>query len=262
MQLTGRNHRGQIDQVPGTGQLVFLPPPPQESADDGIGRILSVYGKTPLHDEVPPAWVENISIQRGDQLQAEIAKLGKQRDQAQARMDALARQRDGILAHRRLLYSKGAELEEAVVQAFKVLGFDDTERMGKADEEDAAFAMGGSTRYSRGVIEAKGAGRGIQLQDILQCNKWTDRRAIADGKPSKGIFVFNQHRLEVYPESSEIRMKIEPNQLEHAELKDICIIPSCVLFEAVSRVLDGEAPDRAKITAMIANSKGVLEDVF
>ena len=149
----------------------------------------------------------------------------------------------------------------SIVQAFRVMGFDDIEWMGKADEEDAAFAMGG-TGYSHGVIEAKGAGRGIQLQHILQCNRWTDRRAIADGRTSKGIFVPDQHRLEPYPESAEVRMKIEPNQLEQAEMKDICIIPSCVLFEAVSRVLGGETPDRARIAGRIAATRGVLKDVL
>ena len=246
-------------QAEGAGRLVFLPPY-TEPAADAIGKILSACGKILLRAEAPPAWAERLSLGPADEYRAQIEQLKEDKAKIQGNIDRLERQRGAILAHRRLLYSDGPELEDAIVQAFRVLGFADIERMGNVDEEDAAFAMDG-TGYSHGVIEAKGAGRGIQLQHILQCNRWTDRRAIADGRPSKGIFVPNQHRLEPYPESAEIRIKIEPNQLEQTQLKDICIIPSCVLFEAVSRVLGGEAPDRAGIAGRIADTKGVLRDV-
>ena len=253
------DHHGRLRQALGPGHLVLLPPP-TEQIGEAIGRILSVY-KTPSPAGTPPAWVERLLLGPVAENRARIADLEAHKAEIQGEIDDLVRLNDRILAHRRLLHSDGPELEDAVVEAFRALGFDDIERMGKADEEDAAFAMDG-TGYSHGVIEAKGAGRGIQLQHILQCNKWTDRRAIADGGLSKGIFVPNQHRLEPYPESAEIRMKIEPNQLEQAQLKDICIIPSCVLFEAVSRVLGGATPDRAGIAGRIADFKGVLKDVL
>ena len=242
------------------GRLVFLPPY-TEPADDAIGKILSSCGKATPRAETLPAWAEQLQLGPAGEYKAQIEQLKEDKAKIQGKIDRLERQRVAVMSHCRLLYSDGPELEDAIVQAFRVLGFDDIVRMGKADEEDAAFAMDG-TGYSHGVIEAKGAGRGIQLQHILQCNRWTDRRAIADGRTSKGIFVPDQHRLEPYPESAEIRIKIEPNQLEQAEMKDICIIPSCVLFEAVSRVLGGETPDRARIAGRIAATRGVLKDVL
>ena len=259
LEVAESDHYGRLRQAPRPGRLVLLPPP-TEQIDEAIGRILSVYKASPPAG-APPAWAERLSPGPAGENRARIAELEVRKAEMQGEIDGLARLNDRIMAHRRLLYSDGPELEDAVVEAFKTLGFDDIERMGKADEEDASFAMDG-TGYSHGVIEAKGAGRGIQLQHILQCNRWTDRRAIADGRPSKGIFVPNQHRLEPYPESEEIRIKIEPNQLEQAEMKDICIIPSCVLFEAVSRVLGGETPDRAGIAGRIAATTGVLRDVL
>lgn len=247
---------------PGAGRLVFLPPP-TEPIEVAIGRILSALGKSAPHAEASPAWAERLTLGCADEYLARAARL-KEEDMAriQGEIDSLERQAGEILAHRRLLYATGRELEDAVVQAFRTLGFDDTVHMAGADEEDAAFGMGGGTPYSHGVIEAKGAGRGAQMQDINQCNRWTDQRAEGGGKPSKGILVANQHRLEPYPESLEARVYIEPNQEERAKMKDICIIPSCVLFEAVRRVLSGEAPDRDAIEARIAASRGVLKDVF
>ena len=247
---------------PGAGRLVFLPPP-TEPIGDAIGRILSALGKSAPHAEAPPAWAERLTLGRAGEYLERASRLEEDMARIQGEIDGLERQAGEILAHRRLLYSTGRELEDAVVQAFRALGFDDIEHMAGADEEDAAFGMGGGTPYSHGVIEVKGAGRGAQMQDINQCNRWTDQRDEGGGgRPSKGILVANQHRLEAYPESSKARMHVEPNQEERAILKDICIIPSCVLFEAVRRVLGGEAPDRATTEAKIAATKGVLKDVL
>lgn len=246
----------------GAGRLVFLPPP-TEDMDDSLGRILSALGKPAPPAEPLPSWAERMTLGRAAEYRHKAARLRKDMARMQGDIDGLERRAGEILAHRRLLCSKGRDLEDAVVRAFEALGFDDITPMGGADEEDAAFEMGGDAPYSHGVIEAKGAAGGTQMQDINQCNRWTDQRAESGGgKPSKGILVANQHRLDRYPESSEARMCIEPNQRERAQMKDICIIPSCVLFEAVKRVLDGEEPDRARTVSKIAATKGVLEDVL
>lgn len=247
--------------TPCLGSLAFLPPP-TEPMDDALGRIMAVYGKVCLRGETPPSWVEHIQLRPANDLEFKILKLEKETTETQKKINKLAGDKDVILSHRRLLYTRGHELEDAVVRAFETLGFVDIEPMGGADKEDAAFGMGGNTCYVRGVIEAKGADRGIQMQHILQCKKWATQRAVADGGASKGIFVPNQHRLQPYPESWDARVKVEPNQLEQAALNDICIIPACALFEAVKQVLEGKEADRAKTAAKIAASKGVLKYVF
>lgn len=250
------------ERINDTGYLTFLPPP-TEPAADAIGRLLSLFGKESPGEGTPPPWVEKMSLANADKLQTQIAGLEERAAAIHDQIGELRSQKDEMLAHRRLLYSDGPKLEDAVVEAFRALGFDDIERMGNRDEEDASFGMGGGgTHYSRCAIEAKGAGKGTKMDHILQCVRWAEQRAEAENSPTKGVFVPNQHRLKPYPDSRGIRTRIEDNQLEHAERKDICIIPSCVLYEAVRRVLDGETPDRAKIAARIAGAKGVLTDVL
>ena len=265
LEVAKSNHHGRLRRAPGPGRLVLLPPP-TEQIDEAIGRILSVYKPSPPAG-APPAWAERLSPGPAGENRKRIAELEGRKADIQGEIDDLARRNDRVLAHRRLLYSDGAELEDAVVEAFRALGFGDIKRMGNRDEEDASFGMGGAgggggTLYSRCAIEAKGAGKGTKMRHILQCSGWAEQRAAAEGCPIKGVFVPNQHRLEPYPGSLEIRTRIENTQLKHAELKDICIIPSCVLFEAVSRVLGGETPDRAKIAVRIAATKGVLRNVL
>lgn len=246
---------------PDAGRLVLLPPP-TEPMDAAIGKILSVYGKASPCAELPPAWAGQVAFPPLAKCEAQMGRLEEDKTKIQREIDKLAAASDRIRSHFRLLYSRGRELEDAVVEAFRALGFDDIEPMGGADEADAALGMGRGTPYPRGVIEAKGADGGAQMRHILQCKRWANQRAAAGGGATKGIFVPNQHRLRPYPGSLEARMKIEPNQLEQAELDDVCIIPSCVLFEAVRRVLGGEEPDREEIAARIAATKGVLKDVL
>lgn len=257
--VVGPDHYGRLQQAPGPGYLVILPPPTGPFGEP-IGRILSVY-KAPASAGAPPTWAERLSPGPASENKARIAELEARKAEIQGEIDGLARRNDRVLAYRRLLYSDGPDLEDAVVEAFRALGFNDIERMGKADEEDATFGMDG-TRYSRSVVEVKWTYWGIQVLHILQCHGWAARQAAADGRPSKGILVPNQHRLRPYPESSKIRMKIESNQAKQAEVNNVCIIHSCELFKAVSRALGGEEPDRARIARKIADSKGVLKDVF
>ena len=242
-----------------TGYLVFLPPYTQPAAD-AIGTLLTFFGSGAPRGEVSPPWVEKISLTRADLLRVEITGLEEQRDQVQGRMDALARERDGVLGHWRLLYSRGGGLEAAVADAFRLLGLE-AKQAGGADEEDCVLAMDAGC-YAHGVVEVKGADGRTRQQDIVQCGKWVDVWYAREGKLPKGVFVPNPHRMKEYPKSRQERLRFEPNELEYAEAKDICIIPSCALFEAAKRALDGEAPDRAGIATRIAGTKGVLERVF
>lgn len=241
-----------------SGRLIFLPPP-TEAIGEAIGKILSVYGKTSYNDP-PPPWVENLLFGPLPRLNKDIAGLEEEKNALEVKIDALTFRRNEISKHWRLLYSVGSDLETAVVDAFRVLGFDDATHSGKGDSEDVTFGIK-NDRYLYGVIEVKGADKRTGLEDLLQCNKWTDKRLKADGKQSKGIFVPNQYRLDEYPASRTCRKKFEPNELEYAENKDICIIPSYVLFEAVKRALEGNLPDRLAIAKKMVATRGVLEDV-
>ena len=261
LQLVGDNHAGQVKRVLETGRLVFLPPPPPESVDDGIGEILSAYGKVPVCGEAPPPWAEKVSFSKADQMQDEIAKLEASAGEIQSQISDLHSRRDEILDHRRLLYAKGIELEEAVAAAFKALGFAEAKQMGGADQADCVINMD-TSEYLHGLVEVKGADGWTGERDIVQCVKWVEKMHGVDGKWSKPIFVPNQCRKKEYDMSWEDRLQFEPNELDYAKTRNVCIVPSCVLFEATRKAVDGEAPDRVEIAARIASTRGVLERVF
>lgn len=240
------------------GKLVFLPPP-TEPNEEAIGKILSKYGKTTSHDEPPPEWILKLKINTAEEKQHKIRSLQSQKNAIQADIDMLEDERDKILAHSRLLWEKGFGLETAVADAFRLLGFEEIKQIREDNREDWVFECTCDDKFKYGVIEVKGANGKTKQKDISQCSKWVDERFVIDKKTSKGIFITNQFRRDEYPKSVENRKHFEPTEIDYAEMKRICILPSYVLFEAVKKVLDGQEPDRNKIEKKIMNAEGVLE---
>lgn len=242
------------------GQLVLLPPP-MDGPDDAIERILSACGKVSPSGESPPAWVDSLSFTKADLLQEDISKLVGQISKTRDEINGLERRKRAILDHRRLLYAKGAELEVAVVGAFKALGFSGAERVGGPDSPDCILGMDTSD-YRYGLVEVKGADGRTKEQDIAQCIKWIDKAHDKGEKWPKPIFIPNQYRRMDYPSSLKDRLKFEEREIDYAKKRGVCIIPSCVLYEAVKKAIDEGAPDKTQVAEKIAGTDGVLESVF
>ena len=158
------------------------------------------------------------------------------------------------------MFSTGTQLEESVKQAFSLLGFGEINKKRGNKCEDWIIDLKSSQEVEFGVMEVKGRKAKTKMADIVQCHKWTeDYLQIEPSVKTKGIFVSNQFRLQKFPESKTERKRFEPKELEYALKREICIIPTYVLFEAVSHVLEGELLDRSAIEEKILSTNGVLE---
>ena len=254
------DRRRNPQRVYGTGRLVLLPPP-TEPIDDAIGKILSVYKGAAPSAGAPPAWADQISPERAEQIQAQIERLEGRRGEIDGQIADLQQQKGEILGHRRLLYAKGPDLEDAVGLAFRALGFAEIGRRGGRDAGDLVFDAS-TNGYQRAIVEVKGADKRTGQRHMVQCNKWVDDLVERSGASVKGVFVANQHRGSEYPRSIEDRGFFEPNELDYAAKKDVCVIPSCDMYEAVKKVLDGAIPDRNAIERKITETRGVLRDAL
>lgn len=259
--LCSRDETGGYTPIAETGHMIFLPPP-TKPAMEAIGSILSAYGKALPRGRPVPEWAAKLPLAAAERLDAEIEGLEKKVGSLRGEISARVEERDAILAHRRLLFAKGPGLEDAVGEAFKTLGFVEIERRGGPDAEDWTF--GASTNgCQHAVVEVKGADKRTKHRHIVQCNKWADDLEGRSGESIKGILVANQYCSSEYPKSIDDRAFFEPNELSYADRKDVCIIPSFVLYEAVKKVLDGEAaPDRSATERRITGARGVLRDVL
>ena len=108
-------------------------------------------------------------------------------------------------------------------------------------------------------MEVKGRNEKTKHSDIVQCNKWVDDYHLMEPpKNTKGVFISNQFRLQPYPDSKDKRTKFEPNELEYAKTRQICIVPSYVLFESVNNALQGKKKTRKEIEKILFETNGIL----
>lgn len=81
-----------------------------------------------------------------------------------------------------------------------------------------------------------------------------------EGKKAKGIFVPNQYRLEDIEKSKEKREHFESNELDYARTRDICILPSHEIFNAVVEKMKNNLNiTRENIERKISEAKGLCK---
>ena len=113
-----------------------------------------------------------------------------------------------------------------------------------------------------GVLEAKGVNKRTSMQNIVQCNKWVDDYQKMEPLINvKGIFIPNQLRKCEFPKSKDQRKCFEPNVINYPETRNICVIPSFVLFESVNKALNDGPPDRDAVEKLIFNTNGMLKQL-
>jgi len=244
-----------------TGQLIFLPPVTDTTDLEGINKIVECYHKTKLKEiEIPPDWATKVPIFSLDEKIQEITKLDSQVDDLQKKIESVQIEKQSLIDHRRLLFAKGDELENGVKVAFKLLGFDDIKQIRAEDLEDGVIEFKNKKDFQYGIIEVKGSENRTSLANLTQCNKWAEDYLL-ENKTAKGIFIPNQQRLKEYPSSKTDKLHFEPNELEYASKRQICIIPSCVLFEAVNKKLAGKGKTRDEIENLIQSTDGLLSEL-
>lgn len=239
------------------GIAIFLPPSSKLSGQDSINKILECLGKSTV-DEVIPDWALKISLPDVNNIESNIKQLKSQMNITQQKIEQLQSEKKKIQNHLRLLYCKSTPLENAVIEAFKLLGFDEIRKIREPNKEDWVFEFKHEKQFKYGIIEVKGSDTRTKQGDIVQSSKWVDERFAIDKSVSKGIFIPNQHRTKEYSKSKKDKMHFEPNELQYTQMKSICIIPSFVLFEAVKDILDGKKKSRKDIEKLIASSNNVI----
>ena len=190
-----------------------------------------------------------------------MKQLNARKAALEARLALEEKNRLELTDHARLLFAVGSQLDDAVFKAFKQLGFDEIDRVREKNKEDWVFKFQTLSRYQYGIIEVKGVEERITQAHLTQCNKWSDDYFEMNKRPSKSILITNQYRLEEYRSSIDKRKLFDINELEYARMKDIVILPSYVLFEAVSLSLKDSKKTRAYLEEKLAYAAGLLDQL-
>jgi len=247
----------QVPQLNCKGILAFLPPLTDISFEKGIDKILEACGRHPIKEN-PPGWVYEVPFHPIDQLRNKLCGLQQQKDMLVTKIISMKQEEHLLKKHYRLLYETGTELDDAVYDVFKLLGFHEIRKIRGPEKEDWIFEFKSLTHHTYGIIEVKGVEKQISKADVQQCEGWVMDYTI-DNKNAKGILIANQFRLRPFIGSKDVRLKIEHNLNKYANSRNICIIPSPVLFDSVNSLMKGRTILRNDIENIIINSKGALE---
>lgn len=243
------------------GKLVFLPPPTEITIDQGIRIIVDILQETDSVGDSLPNWITGVPLSGLAEIDADLDSLLQKRKKMEEEIAKVTATRNEQLKVYRLLASNGPPLEEQVHYAFRLLGFTDIRREREDDKEDGIITFQTkSLNYEIAVIEVKGVENGMELKHLRQCSHWAEDY-LETGRKAKPVIVINQFRKSPYPQSRPERQHVEDNQLDYAEKRDICIIPSFVLFEAVNNTIMGKKKDRGIIEYAISKTRGVLSDL-
>ena len=243
-----------------SGQVIILPPCRDLPSIEAIDSIIETLKRSETKESAPD-WAAAVPIEGLAQVEANVKQLNARKAALEARLALEEKNRLELTDHARLLFAVGSQLDDAVFKAFKQLGFDEIDRVREKNKEDWVFKFQTLSRYQYGIIEVKGAEERITQAHLTQCNKWSDDYFEMNKRPSKSILITNQYRLEEYRSSIDKRKLFDINELEYARMKDIVILPSYVLFEAVSLSLKDSKKSRAYLEEKLAYAAGLLDQL-
>jgi len=229
---------------------------------DEIREILSndLKPKRSEQTESPPSWTESLPLGDLAQVQSMIKQLQAKKATLDSRLASEEKKEAEIRDHYRLLYAAGEQLEDSAFKALRLLGFKEVERFGNTDGPLLTFTFQTLDRYECGLIGVTGSEAKISANNITKCNRWTDQYFESKKRTSKAILIANAFRLEEYPNSINNRKSFDFNELEFARMKDIVILPSYVIFEAVRDYLEGSNEEsRDYFEEKLANETGLLD---
>ena len=208
--------------------------------------------------EQEPDWATNITMPNTTELNEKITKNIETIKELNNEIVSLEAKRSEIDRYKKLLWSNDIQLENIVMDSFKLLGFNEIKKGRSKELEDLVFDLQTTKDFELAIIEVKGREKKTSLGDLNQCDKWVKQYRVKEGKKVKGIFVSNQFRRSE-KESSKLRLHYEPNEIEFANDFKLCIIPTTELFKAVVYVLSGKSIKRTEIERRILNAEPVCK---
>ena len=231
--------------------MVMLPP--LSTPEASVGKVLEILGTGDAAPE--PAWSQRIALPGTRSIAQKILLLEKEVAEKNTQIQTLEKNLTDKRSFTKLLYGTGSELEDAVFAALKMLGLE--VKLGDPGRED--LVMVPSVDASRTChIEIKGTKNKIKRDDLRQLGDWVDRSWSKSRKP-KGILIVNMHRLSDIKTSKNERSRLPPDQLEYAQDRKFCIVPTYVLFDLCIRSVDGHATDLPKIEQTLIDTVGFVK---
>lgn len=214
------------------GPIIWLPQATTvtsiEAVDLVLHRMLGVSGI-----KQAPEWSDRYRLPDEEAAAVYLESLRVEARELEERIETAEKRLSDEQRFKKLLYEQGDDLEEVVWEALEVLGATVHRPTVNTNEEDGRLEdPSGKTA----MLEIKGRGSSIKLQDVRQLHDWMENAFHNEGWEGKGIFVANAY-LSQAPEQRQ--QPFPPNCIRAAERYRICLITSKELFNQVKVTQEG-----------------------
>jgi len=240
-----------------TGQIIFLPPPTRITSTETVEVLVNSLRGMEFKEEEPD-WVSKVDLPGIAELNRHIHEENKIVEETTRKIQKLNKEKAQTEKYRKLLWTNDKPLEDAVKDAFILLGFEEV-RGGRSRElEDCVIDLKTTGEFVHGIMEVKGREKRTSLDDMNQCFKWVNQYRVKEKKKVKGIFLPNQFRRTETLDSKK-RLTFEPNEIEFAQDFKICVLPTSELFKAVVHILKGNKLSRNEIEKRILEANPICK---
>ncbi len=227
------------------GLLVLVPPPPADVDSKTLVGVLLQCVRSHFKRGMrtrEPQWAKGHELPRESEFLKEIDTLSAKIDQLDEQREGLKREVQSLADLRALLYEQGKPLEEAVLQAFQLMGFA-ARRVEAGDMEHDAVL---EAAEGRAICEVEGRNEdAIHVHKLDQLTRVVEEDFRAHDAPAHGILIGNAYRLKPPGERDDC---FTEKTREAAEWKGFALLNSTELFRAVVTIL--ESPDIEDLKAV------------
>ncbi len=193
----------------------------------------------------PPDWASDPTyrLAREDELEADIRSTSSKIEALQAEQRKLGDELKDIVALRRLLYEQGNQLEEAILDALKLFGFEAKPYRDADSEFDTVF----TSAEGRFLGEAEGKDRRpVDISKLRQLIDNLEEDFARDGieEYAKGVLFGNPHRLQpLGKRPNDFTAKCYTS----AKRSKIALVRTADMFEPAHYLSDNDDPEYARL---------------
>jgi hypothetical protein len=225
------------------GQIIFLPPPPQKEDINKILGVLihcsTIFFKTHILN-FEPSWVKKYTLPGENAYQPQIDQLQQQIDDLIKQKEEIESKKQKLSDYRALLFENGKPLENAVINAFRLMGFQ-AENLKKDDMEHDVIL---TSSEGRAIAEVEGKDKtAVNIEKLDQLTRVVDEDFIVNNSYPEGILIGNPYRLLPIEERSDpftekVRIAVKR--------KNFKLLTTVELFKAVIKMLESPTDENYK----------------